>query len=225
MVGQHPNNNLNTRNICRTIFAIACLPAHCQRYHDEKTTCCGHCKPSSTGTPLNPRAKKDAENAAAPASAATKAAMMQTLPSDPIAASLEALPVQHMKLRKERTDLARQIKNAKKPVQKAEILCPSLDRRRLGGGANDEEGSTLIKNRARCRLRECIFIKCHIHCFLWICWQLKSEPDWNKNGATSEQHRKKRRKNVGTKSKQSWNTSGTQLNRNWNKIGTKLQHY
>ena len=157
MVGKKPCN------IPTTIFATTCLPAHRQRHHDKKTTCRGHCKPSSTGTPLNPRAMEDAANAAKPAIAATKAAMMQALPPDPIAAGLEALSKQQMKLRKERKDLARQMKNAKKKVQRLKTPCPSNDRRRLGGGAYDEEGSSLIESRARRRLRECVFIKCHIH--------------------------------------------------------------
>ena len=114
----------NTCSIPTTIIAATCLPAHRQRHQDETTTCRGHCKPSSTGTPLNPRAMEDAANAAKPAIAATKAAMMQALPPDPIAAGLEALSKQQMKLRKERKDLARQMKNAKKKGAKAENSMP-----------------------------------------------------------------------------------------------------
>jgi len=68
----------------------------------------------------------DIANATKPAIAATKIAMMQALPADPIAASLEALSKQQIKLRKERKDLARQMKNAKKKVQRLKIRARQL---------------------------------------------------------------------------------------------------
>lgn len=71
-------------------------------------------------------AMEDAANAAKPAIAATKAAMMEALPPDPIAAGLEALCKQQFKLRKERKDLARQMKNAKKKVQRLKTRARQL---------------------------------------------------------------------------------------------------
>lgn len=74
--------------------------------------------PSSPTAAISVLAMEDAATAAKPAIAATKAAIVDALPPDPIAAGLEELCRQQQKLRKERKDLARQVKNAKKKVQR-----------------------------------------------------------------------------------------------------------
>ena len=63
---------------------------------------------------------------AKPAIAATKAAIVESLPPDPIAAGLEELTKQQLKLRKERKDLARQVKNAKKKVKRLKLRARQL---------------------------------------------------------------------------------------------------
>ena len=69
---------------------------------------------------------QDAATAAKPAIAATKTAIVDALPPDPIAAGLEELCRQQMKLRKERKDLARQVKNAKKKVQRLKVRARAM---------------------------------------------------------------------------------------------------
>ena len=69
---------------------------------------------------------QDAATAAKPSIAATKAAIVDALPPDPIAAGLEELCRQQMKLRKERKDLARQVKNAKKKVQRLKVRARAM---------------------------------------------------------------------------------------------------
>jgi len=61
---------------------------------------------------------EDAATAAAPMILATKLAVVSSLPADPIAADLEDLRQQQLALRKQREDLARHVKNAKKKVQR-----------------------------------------------------------------------------------------------------------
>ena len=63
---------------------------------------------------------------AKPAIAATKAAIVDSLPPDPIAAGLEELSTQQLKLRKERKDLARQVKHAKKKVKRLKLRARQL---------------------------------------------------------------------------------------------------
>lgn len=69
---------------------------------------------------------QDAASAAKPAIAATKTAVVDALPPDPIAAGLEELCRQQAKLRKDRKDLARQVKNAKKKVQRLKCRARAL---------------------------------------------------------------------------------------------------
>lgn len=69
---------------------------------------------------------QDAASAAKPAIAATKTAVVDALPPDPIAAGLEELCRQQAKLRKDRKDLARQVKNAKKKVQRLKVRARAL---------------------------------------------------------------------------------------------------
>ena len=64
---------------------------------------------------------EDAATAAKPAISATKTAIVDSLPPDPIAAGLEALCRQQILLRKERKDLTRQVKNAKKKVARLKL--------------------------------------------------------------------------------------------------------
>ena len=82
--------------------------------------------PSSAAASISVLAMQDAATAAKPAIAATKAAIVDALPPDPIAAGLEELCRQQMKLRKERKDLARQVKNAKKKVQRLKVRARAL---------------------------------------------------------------------------------------------------
>lgn len=82
--------------------------------------------PSSPAASISLLAMEDAATAAKPAIAATKAAIVDALPPDPIAAGLEELCRQQLKLRKERKDLARQVKNAKKKVQRLKVRARAL---------------------------------------------------------------------------------------------------
>ena len=105
--------------------------------------------PSSAAASISLLAMQDAATAAKPAIAATKAAIVDALPPDPIAAGLEELCRQQMKLRKERKDLARQVKNAKK-VQRLKVraraltdddLVAVLMMRKAAASANAEPGA------------------------------------------------------------------------------------
>ena len=108
---------MERKNACYFQFRIFAASTHgmkCKFQHTPFASCCAHSLSSSSKQALQTLAMDNAAADAKPAIAATKAAIVDSLPPDPIAAGLEELSKQHLKLRKGRKDLARQVKNAKK---------------------------------------------------------------------------------------------------------------
>ena len=125
--------------------------------------------PSSPAASISVLAMQDAATAAKPAIAATKAAIVDALPPDPIAAGLEELCRQQMKLRKERKDLARQVKNAKKKVQRMKVRARALTDDDLVAVLMMRKAAASAKSRARRRrcdgvlLELCVILQCRQH--------------------------------------------------------------
>ena len=116
----------NTCNVWKDVCAAICLPAEREQFLHRKTPRCGNCSPSSTSAALIGNSNGRCGTCRKASHCGDKGRGCAGIAPDPIAAGLEALSKQQMKLRKERKDLARQVKNAKKKVQRLKLRARQL---------------------------------------------------------------------------------------------------